>query len=144
MIVALLRRRIRRNFELLERGEIEPSLQMLASDFEFHFPGSHSFAASGWDRAQFRAWLERLARLHPKFEVGEVYVNGPPWRQRIAFRLSDEIAAADGFVYRNEIVECAHARWGRITSLRVFLDTQQLALLDQHLSDDTDSAASPA
>lgn len=40
----------------------------------------------------------------------------------------------DGFIYRNDLVEYAHARWGRIRSLDGFLDTQAVAELDEHLT----------
>ena len=130
MLAALLRRLVRWNFAHVERGEVDKTLWMFAPDFRFTFPGDHSFAAVGLDKAQFKCWLLRLASLQPKFEVGAVYVNGPPWSQRIAFHLRDEIRTPDGFVYRNEIVECARASWGRIKSLRVFLDTQAVAELD--------------
>lgn len=133
MLSKLTHRLVRRNFLLVERGEIDEALRIFADDFRFTFPGVHSFAASNFNKTQFKAWLVRLAALQPKFEVGDVYVNGPPWNQRITFRLDDEIHAPDGFVYRNEIVECARASWGRIRSLRVFLDTQAVAELDRHL-----------
>lgn len=142
MMVALLRRLIRRNFSTIERGEIDRALAMFADDFRFTFPGDHSFAATDLDRAEFKEWLRRLAALHPKFEVGEVFVSGPPWNQRIAFRLTDQIHTPDGFAYRNEIMECARARWGRIKSLRVFLDTQAVAGLDRHLAATGASGAS--
>jgi ketosteroid isomerase-like protein len=134
MLAALLRILVRRNFSNLERGEIDKALAIFSDNCRFTFPGRHSFAAIDFDKAQLRNWMVRLAALHPKFAVREVYVNGPPWNQRIAFRLTDEIRAPDGFVYRNELVECARARWGKIRSLRVFLDTQAVAELDRHLA----------
>jgi len=140
MVAGLLRVMLRRNFASVERGEIDKALAIFSDDCRFTFPGAHSFAAVDFNKSQLRGWLVRLAALHPRFEVGEVYVNGPPWNQRIAFQLSDEIRAPDGFVYRNQIVECARTRWGRIKSLRVFLDTQAIAELEQHLA----ATATPA
>lgn len=40
----------------------------------------------------------------------------------------------DGFIYRNDLVEYAHARRGCIRSLDGFLSTQAVAQLDEHLS----------
>jgi ketosteroid isomerase-like protein len=134
MLAALLGMLVRRNFANVERGEIGKALAIFSDDCRFTFPGSHSFAAVDFNKSQLREWLVRLAALHPRFEVRDVYVNGPPWNQRIAFHLTDEVRAPDGFVYRNEIVECARARWGKIRSLRVFLDTQAVAELDRHVA----------
>ncbi|HKF16607.1 MAG TPA: nuclear transport factor 2 family protein [Candidatus Dormibacteraeota bacterium] len=134
MIRTAVRTLVRRSFSSIERGDVDKAMAPFAEDFRFTFPGRHSFAAQGVGKREFKAWLTRLAHLQPKFRVSDVFVKGPPWNQRIAFRLSDEIRAPDGFVYRNELVEYAHARWGRIRSLEVFLDTQAVAELDAHLT----------
>jgi ketosteroid isomerase-like protein len=139
MIRRLVRALVRSSFSSIERGEIDGAMAPFAEDFRFTFPGRHSFAAQGMGKPEFRHWLNRLASLHPKFQVGEVFVQGPPWDQRIVFRLSDEIRAPDGFLYRNELVEYARARWGRIKSLDVFLDTQAVAELDRHVGSGGDS-----
>jgi ketosteroid isomerase-like protein len=124
---------VRRSFSSIEQGEIDRAMAPFADDFTFTFPGRHSFAAHRMGKSEFRNWLTRLASLHPRFEVGDVLVRGPLWNQRIVFRLSDEIRTPDGFLYRNDLVEYARARWGRITSLDVFLDTQAVAELDRHV-----------
>jgi len=133
MMRTAVRALVRSSFSSIERGEIDRAMAPFADDFRFTFPGRHSFAAHGIGKPEFRRWLDRLASLHPKFQIGDVVVSGPPWNQRIVFRLRDEIRAPDGYVYRNELVEYARARWGRIKSLDVFLDTQAVAELDDHM-----------
>ncbi len=133
MVRRVVRALVRRSFSSIERGEVDRALAPFADDFRFTFPGAHSFAAREIAKVEFKDWLTRLAALQPKFQVGDVFVKGPPWDQHVVFRLSDEIRAPDGFVYRNELVEYARARWGRIKSLNVFLDTQAVAELDRHL-----------
>jgi ketosteroid isomerase-like protein len=140
MMRMAVRALVRRSFSSIERGEIDNAMAPFADDFRFTFPGRHSFAAHRIGRSEFRRWLSRLASLHPKFEVGDVFVRGPLWNQRIVFRLSDEIRTPDGFVYRNELVEYARARWGRIMSLDVFLDTQAVADLDRHVDSGGEAA----
>jgi ketosteroid isomerase-like protein len=125
---------IRWTFTCIERGHVEQALKVFTADVHFVFPGKHSFAANLHGRDRLGPWLSRLAAMRPRFDIDDVMTKGPPWNMRVAFRVRDEIRAPDGFVYRNVAFEYATTRWSRISSVRVFLDTQAVAELDQHLS----------
>jgi ketosteroid isomerase-like protein len=52
---------------------------------------------------------------------------------RIGVRFTDAIPLPDGGTYRNEGMEYARMRMGRMTELRVFLDTERVVELDAAL-----------
>lgn len=107
---------------------------MFAADAHFVFPGRHSFAADLRDPEQIRAWFERFVGLGPHFVIKDVIASGPPWNMRIGVRFSDRIALPDGGDYRNEGMQYAQLRWGRIYLDQIFLDTQAVADADPLLS----------
>jgi ketosteroid isomerase-like protein len=121
---------VRRGFRKLNAGDVSGVLDMFAPDAHFFFPGRHSFAADLRDPEQIRAWFERFAALGPHFEIADVIASGPPWNMRVGVRFSDRIAFPDGGMYRNEGMQYAQLRWGRVRLDRIFLDTQAVADAD--------------
>jgi hypothetical protein len=70
------------------------------------------------------AWLVR--RVHPTYRLLDVTVAG-------GVRFTDEIPIPGGGTYRNEGMEYGRIRRGRMTELRVHLDTERVAALDAAL-----------
>jgi ketosteroid isomerase-like protein len=125
---------VRRGFRRINAGDVSGALDMFASDAHFFFPGRHSFAADLRDPEQIRAWFERFVGLGPHFEIADVIASGPPWNMRVGVRFSDRIALPDGGEYRNEGMQYARIRWGRVRLDRIFLDTQAVADADPLLA----------
>jgi ketosteroid isomerase-like protein len=118
----------------LNAGEIKPLLRTFADDAHLVFPGDSSFAGDHHGKQAIEAWLERFIALRPSFVVHDVMVAGPPWNLRVGFRFSDRIVAPDGWLYENEGMEYLHIRWGKTREQRVYLDTERVAELDEHLA----------
>lgn len=125
---------VRRGFRKMNAGDVTGALSNFAPDARFRFPGKHSFAANTDDPAEIRAWFDRFVALSPHFEIFDVIASGPPWNTRIAVRFADRIPIPGGGEYRNEGIQYARARWGRIKLDAVFLDTQAVAELDESLA----------
>jgi ketosteroid isomerase-like protein len=125
---------VRRGFRKINAGDASGALDMFAPDARFVFPGRHSFAADLTDPEQIQAWFERFVGLGPHFEIADVIASGPPWNLRVGVRFSDRIALPDGAMYRNEGMQYARIRWGRVRLDRVFLDTQAVADADPLLA----------
>lgn len=109
------------------RGVVEGRLRLVgalaADDVEFDFPGTSSFAGRYRGKAELLGWLRRFGALQPQFTVHEVMVAGPPWSLRAAMRFTDAI----GDDYHNTGMELLVIRWGRVRSVKVFLDTEVIS-----------------
>jgi ketosteroid isomerase-like protein len=153
MYKAMIRARFRRNVRQLNQGNYQPLLKMAAPDAELAFPGDNSWAAmfrpversraphtTHRGPAELEAFAQRFVEHGLAIEVGDILVNGPPWRTRICARVTD--GTPDG-VYANRVCLFVEARWGRIHRWEDYLDTERVAAWDRHLGVDGIDAASP-
>lgn len=136
MYHAMARRKIRRMFAELSRGNFEPALRSLAPSFEQTFAGEHSLGGTRHSLPAFQAWFERLYRLYPdlSFEVTATAASGPPWDLTIVAEWIDRARPADGHPYENRGVHVVRMRWGRVTSIHAYLDTQKAAAAAERLA----------
>ena len=147
MYKALIRARIRRQIEQLNRGDYQPLLATAAPDAELAFPGDNSwsgqFRRPERSRAQHtthrgRAELEGFARRFVaaglQLQVDDILVNGPPWNLRVAVRATDRALDVGGNeVYNNRVIAFIESRWGRIHRWEDYLDTERVAAWDRTL-----------
>jgi ketosteroid isomerase-like protein len=80
--------------------------------------------------AGFRRRLERLYRLNRKlqFTIKHIAVSGTPWNTTATVEWRDTAILADGnALYFNDGVHVIRMRWGKVTSIHAYLDTQKVA-----------------
>jgi len=72
-----------------------------------------------------REWFQRLFSYFPgiQFTVRHVIVQGWPWNTLVATQLSVAAPRADGSMYRNEVMQFLHLRWGKVVEDRLYEDT---------------------
>lgn len=127
MVAWLVRRLLKVVYRQVSEGRPLLVRALAADDVEFVFPGTSSFGGTYRTKAELLAWLDRFASLRPQFTVHEVTVGGWPWDLRATMRFTDAI----GDDYSNEGVEAIRIRWGRVSRIQVFLDTQRIAAWEQ-------------
>jgi ketosteroid isomerase-like protein len=120
--------KLKRVFANLSRGNYEVAFTDLRPRFEHVFSGDHTFGGTRRTVASFRKWFVRLYEVFPdlQFRVKKVLVKGWPWNTIAVVEWEDWATTLDGKGYTNEGVHVIHMRWGRVVSLKVYLDTQKL------------------
>lgn len=126
MYHAIVRRRARKAFADLSRGDWRANTADIADDVTHVFPGDHALGGVRHSRAAMERWFERLYRLYPKleFEVHRVSAKGWPWNTWVAVEWSDRGTAADGVDYENHGAHWIQLRWGKGTYVHAYLDTE--------------------
>jgi ketosteroid isomerase-like protein len=126
---AIVRRNVRRSFQRLSDGAYEQVLRQFAPDVAFSFAGTHVLGGERRGVALVRGWFTQLYQTFPgiRFDVREVLVAGWPWDTRVATHFAVSAPRRDGSAYRNEGMQLARLRWGRIIEDRLYEDTQLLA-----------------
>jgi ketosteroid isomerase-like protein len=126
---AIVRRRIRGVFESLNRGDWRTPLSDTADDVHHVFPGDHALGGERHSREALERWFERLFRLfpEPRFEVRRVAARGWPWSTWVAVQWVDQVAPANGERYLNQGSHWVHVRWGKVTAIHAYLDSQRVA-----------------
>jgi hypothetical protein len=89
--------------------------------------GTSSFAADITGKAEIGLWLDRFAAMHPRYEILDVMVSGPPWNTRVGVRMRDRI----GDDYSNEGMHYLLMRWDKVCYDRVFVDTEAVSAFEQ-------------
>ena len=117
----------------LNRGDIALIERTLAPDVVLVFAGRSSFAGEHRGKPAVVAWFRRFVALEPHYAIHDVTVAGPPWSMRIGVLFSDRIPLPGGGDYRNAGMEYVRMRWGRLEEIRVHLDTEKVAELDERL-----------
>lgn len=143
----MIRRLARRNFERLSAGDWEPILEGLAPDVIHTYAGENAIGGTRTTLPDVRCWFKRVYRLFPSFreEVREILVNGWPWNTVAAVQwvatihstILDETLEIHG-------VHVVRFRWGRVTELRAYPDTEKFsAFLNRLAAAGVDEAAAP-
>jgi ketosteroid isomerase-like protein len=146
MYRAIVAGRIRRAWRHVDNGDYAYILSQLAPNSVHRFAGDHALAGTRYHRAAVEAWYQRLYRLLPgiRFQVTDVLVRGWPWRTQ-AVALVDVHATVADEPYENQLAQVIDLRWGRITGLSMYEDTQKLAdaLARLHTAGVSEAAAPP-
>jgi ketosteroid isomerase-like protein len=129
MYHALVRRRIVAVFDGLSRRDYEPALSGMADDVHHIFAGDSPLGGERHSRDAVRAWFERLFRLYDevRFEVGRVFVSGPPWNITIGVEWLGHARPNAGEPYENEGFHLINIRRGKVAYFHAYEDSQKVA-----------------
>jgi ketosteroid isomerase-like protein len=117
----------------LNRGDLALIERTLAPDVALVFAGRSSFAGEHRGKPAVMAWFRRFVALRPHYAIHDVTVAGPPWSMRIGVLFSDRIPLPGGGHYSNVGMEYVRVCGGRLEEIRVHLDTEKVAELDERL-----------
>jgi ketosteroid isomerase-like protein len=124
---------IRRNVAALRNGDPEPLLSGYSDDAVLVFPGPSSWGGEYRGRRAIAEFLRRFIDDGVVGEVGDILVNGPPWRTTIAVFFTASAVYDDVLVYDNRAILFARARWGKILYQEDFEDTHKSEAFDRYL-----------
>jgi ketosteroid isomerase-like protein len=144
MYHAYVRRRVRRLFDAINKGNAEPVLQLFAPRFEHAFLGSHALGGSRHSLSATKAWYARLYRLLPDihFDVRRIWVSGAPWNTTVVIEWDESNSGTDGVRTTNRGIHALELRWGCATKLIICPDTTALvATLARLVRSGTEEAA---
>ncbi|WP_374633977.1 nuclear transport factor 2 family protein [Paracoccus sp. (in: a-proteobacteria)] len=129
MYHAIVRRRIRRLFEAINRGDAQPVLDAFAPDAEHVFIGrDHALAGRRDNPASIRDWYRRLHAILPDlhFTLHRIDVAGGPWATIAVIEWTETNSGTDGVQTQTGGVHVVHLRWGRMVRLLILTDTAAL------------------
>jgi len=133
----IVERKLRHAFEALNRGDHGPVLAAFSPDAEHVFFGDHALAGARHDMKTIVPWYARLKTVLPdlRFEIESVLVRGMPWNTVALVTWRDRFHLRDGSLGANQGVHALRLKWGKVTSLRIYCDTQVLAQVLRRQSD---------
>jgi len=128
MYSVIIRRKIRQAFKQLNDRDFASIVKQFAPDAEHTFYGNSALGGTRHTPASIKRWYKRLAGVFPslRFDLKKVTVNGWPWDTAVAAEWVDYIRAKDGTQFTNQGVHTFRIRWGKVTSLHIYCDTEML------------------
>ncbi len=135
MYHTIVRRILRQAFANVSRGNFEAVLSQCAPNIRHHFAGDHAFSGERNDVEMLRRWFQRVAAVLPglRLDITDLFVQGMPWNTRAIVVWTEHADLPDGRHYVNHGIHHIQLRWGRVTSIRVHLDTQLAVTVLQDL-----------
>jgi ketosteroid isomerase-like protein len=122
-----VRRLLRRTFTRLNDGEWRDALKQAAPDVHHVFAGDHPLGGERHSREAVGRWFERVYRLVPiDIEVRNVASRGWPWNTVASVEWVDQVRPAAGEPYAQYGSHWLRVRWGKVTEIRAYLDTQKV------------------
>jgi ketosteroid isomerase-like protein len=124
---AAVRRLLRQVFSQLGRGEWRDVLENASEDVHHVFAGDHALGGERHSREAMGRWFERVERLVPvAIEVVDVASRGWPGNTVAAVEWVDRVRPAAGEPYVQHGTHWFRIRWGKVTEIRAYTDTQKV------------------
>lgn len=128
MYHAIIRAKLRTVFARLNVQDYRAVLEGFTPAFEHAFYGQHALGGIRHTLAATRLWYARLPRVLPDlhFTVKQIVVSGWPWNTHAAVEWTDTGLCLDGHRFNNQGVHIITIRWGKVSAVRIYCDTQVL------------------
>ena len=127
---AIVKRRIRQSFDHVNNHRWEVLMKSIAPNVHHSFGGDHAIGGERHDEEALRRWFERLARVLPNLniKINSIWVKGLPWHTMVFVQWDGTATLLNGDAsYFNRGLHVITLRWGKIHSLDVFEDSQEVA-----------------
>jgi ketosteroid isomerase-like protein len=128
---------VRKQFERINRGDIDGLVEPWAPQLSHTLAGDHALGGTRRTPEGGRAWFERLFRLFPDlhFDIKSVAVSGGPRNTVVMVEWTERSSLPGGQQYVNDGVHVIGLKTGKVVSTNIYLDTQKLTDALQQLAD---------
>jgi ketosteroid isomerase-like protein len=126
----LIKKLIRRSFDDVNNHNYDELLKAVAPNVHHRFAGAHSIGGERHDKEAMRRWLERVGRVLPNLhiKINDIWVKGGPWHTKVFVQWDATATLLNGdSSYFNRGFHVITMRWGKVYSLDVFEDSQEVA-----------------
>ena len=121
---------VRQSFENVNNHRYDELLKAVAPNVHHRFAGAHSIGGERHDKEAMRRWLGRVGRVLPNLhiKVNDIWVKGGPWHTKVFVQWDATATLLNGdSSYFNRGLHVITMRWGKVYSLDVFEDSQEVA-----------------
>ena len=126
----VVERLVRQSFENVNKHNYDELLKAVAPNVHHRFAGAHSIGGERHDKEAMRRWLGRVGRVLPNLHitVNDIWVKGGPWHTKVFVQWDATATLLNGDPsYFNRGFHVITMRWGKVYSLDVFEDSQEVA-----------------
>lgn len=128
MLETVVKRKIHKLFDAINRGDFEPIIAGFAKRFEHAFIGNHALGGARHTIGATRQWYERLYRLLPDihFTIDRISIRGLPWNMMAIAEWRETNSGTDGVRTTAHGIHVVWISWGKMTRLLILPETHAL------------------
>jgi ketosteroid isomerase-like protein len=126
---AIVEKRIRQTFDHVNNHRWDQAVKAVAPRIHHRVSGVHALAGERHNKETVRRWFERLGRVQPNLHINvtNVWVTGWPWHTTVFVQWDGTARLLNGDAYVNRGLHVFTLRWGRVSALEEFQDSQAAA-----------------
>ena len=126
---SIVENRIRQTFDHVNHHRWDKALEAVAPHVHHRVSGTHALGGERHDKQAMRRWFERFGRVlpNPQIKVNKVWVMGWPWHTTVFARWDGAATLLNGDAYVNRGLHVFTLRWGKVSAIEEFFDSQAVA-----------------
>lgn len=142
----IVRQKVQKTFSYLNQHDYETVVNTFAPGIVHSFAGDSALGGTRRSQTTAKLWYQRLFRLFPDlcFQVKNVVISGLPWDTKVAVQFRVELTPPNAEPFYNEVAQFLHIKWGKITEMYLYEDTDKLSGLLKYLTNHGIEEASAA
>jgi ketosteroid isomerase-like protein len=123
----IVRQKILKSFIELNKFNSTELLNSLSKNATYIFEGDNSLGGQRNSKIGIDKWFQRLFRLLPgQFEVLSIIIKGVPWDTDAIVEFKDYVKPQFGEPYTNYGVQRIKLKFGKITHIHTYVDTEKI------------------
>jgi ketosteroid isomerase-like protein len=126
----IVKKRIQQTFNHVNNHRWDDAVKAVAPRVHHRVSGAHALASERHDKKALRRWFERLGRVLPTLHltIDHIWVTGWPWHTTVFAQWDGAATLLNGDAsYVNRGLHVFTLRWGKVTALEEFQDSQAAA-----------------
>ncbi len=129
MYHSIIKHNIKKAFQSVNDHQYGQLTKGLSPAIRHHFSGDHALGGTRHDLKTVNEWFQRVGRLLPDLNltITNVVVKGWPNNTLVIAQWTAAATLANGDAYRNQGVHFVALKWGKITEMTVYEDSQAVA-----------------
>jgi len=129
MYHSIIKHNIKKAFQLVNNHNYVELVKGLSPTIRHDFSGDHALGGTRNNLAAVKEWFERVGRLLPdlKLTITNIVVKGWPNNTLAIVQWTAAATLQNSDAYRNHGVHFVTIKWGKITQMKVYEDSQAVA-----------------
>jgi len=129
MYNSIIKYNIKKAFQFVNDHNYADVAKGLSPTIRHHFSGDHALGGTRHNLAAVNEWFERVGRVFPdlKLTITNIVVKGWPNNTLTIVQWTAAAPLVDGDAYSNHGVHFVKIKWGKITDMTVYEDSQAVA-----------------
>ncbi|MYM89322.1 nuclear transport factor 2 family protein [Rugamonas sp. FT82W] len=125
----IVKKLVRQGFEHVNNHRFDDSVNSAADNIHHRLAGTHALSGERHNKESFHQWFLRFSQVLPNLnlEINNIWVKGWPWHTTVFVQWDATATLLNGEHSFNHGLHVMTMRWGKVYSIDLFEDSQEVA-----------------